>query len=241
MWERQKALWNNQYQRPAIFVQRDTRSLPTGLCCFLCKRSAVITVILFPLPQTTHTHTPYLPSVMTRTIASAKLDIAPSSIYYIPDFITPAEEQTLIDKVPFILQKNWTQYSLRKDSPTTEYTCRSSRHPSPNGFTSRTGGESDISHVAPVGVYYEQNGSEREPAASLPSGAFLCFKWTFLLFFFCRHSIHKEKNNWDSPLPPTLPRPQKLTHNAHMFAFFHMIDYRTGVWTTLGAVMFVIH
>jgi hypothetical protein len=36
---------------------------------------------------------------MTRTIDSAKLDIAPSSIYYLPDFITPAEEQTLIDKV----------------------------------------------------------------------------------------------------------------------------------------------
>ncbi|KAF9341496.1 hypothetical protein BGZ91_007346 [Linnemannia elongata] len=51
---------------------------------------------------------------MTRTIASAKLDIAPSSIYYIPDFITPAEEQTLIDKVLTAPKPKWVHLKNRR-------------------------------------------------------------------------------------------------------------------------------
>ncbi|KAF8945792.1 Alpha-ketoglutarate-dependent dioxygenase alkB 6 [Haplosporangium gracile] len=51
---------------------------------------------------------------MTRTIASAKLDIAPASIYYLPDFITPTEEQTLIDKVLTAPKPKWVHLKNRR-------------------------------------------------------------------------------------------------------------------------------
>ncbi|KAF9103198.1 Alpha-ketoglutarate-dependent dioxygenase alkB 6 [Mortierella sp. GBA35] len=51
---------------------------------------------------------------MTRTITSAKLAIAPSSIYYLPDFITPAEEQTLIDKVLTAPKPKWVHLKNRR-------------------------------------------------------------------------------------------------------------------------------
>ncbi|KAF9124584.1 Alpha-ketoglutarate-dependent dioxygenase alkB 6 [Mortierella sp. 14UC] len=51
---------------------------------------------------------------MTRTIASAKLTNAPASIYYLPDFITPAEEQTLIDKVLTAPKPKWVHLKNRR-------------------------------------------------------------------------------------------------------------------------------
>ncbi|KAF9922694.1 hypothetical protein FBU30_007208 [Linnemannia zychae] len=51
---------------------------------------------------------------MTRTLASAKLTNAPSSIYYISDFITPAEEQHLIDKVLTAPKPKWVQLKNRR-------------------------------------------------------------------------------------------------------------------------------
>ncbi|KAK3841901.1 MAG: hypothetical protein J3R72DRAFT_444002 [Linnemannia gamsii] len=51
---------------------------------------------------------------MTRKIASAKLTHAPSSIYYLPDFITPAEEQALIDKVLTAPKPKWVHLKNRR-------------------------------------------------------------------------------------------------------------------------------
>ncbi|KAG0272331.1 hypothetical protein BGZ95_011923 [Linnemannia exigua] len=51
---------------------------------------------------------------MTRTITSAKLANAPSSIYYLPDFITPAEERVLIDKVLTAPKPKWVHLKNRR-------------------------------------------------------------------------------------------------------------------------------
>ncbi|KAF9112765.1 hypothetical protein BGX27_002851 [Mortierella sp. AM989] len=42
---------------------------------------------------------------MTRSITAGRINNAPSSVYYLPDFITPAEEQILIDKASGIVNE----------------------------------------------------------------------------------------------------------------------------------------
>ncbi|KAG0368876.1 Alpha-ketoglutarate-dependent dioxygenase alkB 6 [Gamsiella multidivaricata] len=47
-------------------------------------------------------------------IASSKVVNAPASVYYLPDFITPAEEQALIDKVLSAPKPKWVYLKNRR-------------------------------------------------------------------------------------------------------------------------------
>ncbi|KAG0206614.1 Alpha-ketoglutarate-dependent dioxygenase alkB 6 [Mortierella sp. GBA30] len=51
---------------------------------------------------------------MTLHIGQCKIRGAPPSVYYIPDFITPAEEQVLVDKVLSAPKPKWVQLKNRR-------------------------------------------------------------------------------------------------------------------------------
>ncbi|KAF9897037.1 hypothetical protein BX616_006306, partial [Lobosporangium transversale] len=51
---------------------------------------------------------------MTRTLEKEKIKGAPESVYYLPDFITPEEEQILLDKVLSAPKPKWVYLKSRR-------------------------------------------------------------------------------------------------------------------------------
>ncbi|KAF8974085.1 Alpha-ketoglutarate-dependent dioxygenase alkB 6 [Entomortierella lignicola] len=69
---------------------------------------------------------------MAQSITKARIANAPASVYYLPDYITPAEEQVLIDKVLSAPKPKWVNLKNRRFQESGVFDDLDTIHQAPN-------------------------------------------------------------------------------------------------------------